>query len=104
MTAKYRDVRFHYADLARPMFGAPCQCLAEFFRQEFLKHQRYLEEQREYFSDHAITQAEEALMRILQQMEELCRRDDASEIVGQLLRQFDAVTKLSALTEPRTFH
>lgn len=88
----------------KPLFGQPCQCLAEFFREEFLKHHRCLEEYREYYSDRAITQAEEALGRILQQMEELSRRDDACEVVGQLLRQFDAVTKLSAFSEPRTFH
>lgn len=104
MPAKYREVTFEQAGLARPLFGAPCQCLAEFFREEFLKHHQCLEQHREYYSDRAITQAEEALGRILQQMEDLCRRDDACELVGQLLRQFESVTNLSAFSEPRTFH
>lgn len=104
MPAKYREVTLEHAGLSRPLYGAPCQCLAEFFREEFLKHHKCLEQQREYYSDRAITQAEEALGRILQQMENLCRRDDACEVVGQLLRQFDAVTKLSAFSEPRTFN
>ena len=26
------------------------------------------------------------------------------EVIGQLLKQFDAVTRLSAFSEPRTFH
>ena len=104
MPAKYRDVTVEHPGLPRPLYGAPCQCLAEFFREEFLKHHRCLEDYREYYSDRAITQAEEALGRILQQMEDLCRRDDACEVVGQLLRQFDAVTKLSAFSEPRTFN
>ena len=104
MPAKHREMSLEFAGLPRPLFGAPYQCLAEFFREEFLKHHHCLEQHREYYSDRAITQAEEALGRILRQMEELSRREDACEVVGQLLRQFDAVTKLSALSEPRTFH
>ena len=104
MPAKHRDVNVEHAGLTRPFLGAPYQCLAEFFREEFVKHHQCLEEYREYYSDGAIAQAEEALGRILQQMEELCRRDDACEVVGQLLRKFDAVTKLSAFSERRTFN
>src|SRR5262245_7798788 len=104
MSAKNREVNVDPVVLARPLYGAPCQCLAEFFREEFLKHSQCLEQHREYYSDHAITQAEEALGRILREMEDLCRREDACEVVGQLLRQFDAVTNLSAFSEPRTFN
>jgi len=104
MSGKFRDVVVEHTGLPQPLSGAPCQCLADFFREEFVKHHQCLEQHREYYSDRAITQAEEALTRILQQMEDLCRRDDACEVVGQLLRQFDAVTKLSAFSEPRTFH
>ena len=89
---------------ARPLHGAPCQCLAEFFREEFQKHHRCLEAHREYYSEIAIEQAEAALGRILQQMEDLCRREDACEVVGQLLRQFESVTKLSAFSEPQTLN
>ena len=104
MPAKYREVTLEQAGLAQPLYGVPCQCLADFFREEFLKHHQCLEQHREYYSDRAIVQAEEALGRILQQMEDLCRRDDACEVVGQLLRQFDVVTNLSAFSEPRTFN
>ncbi len=104
MAAKHRETTPELDGLPRPLCGAPCQCLAEFFREEFVKHHKCLEQYREYYSDCAITKAEEALGRILQQMEDLCRRDDACEVVGQLLKQFDAVTKLSAFSEPRTFH
>jgi hypothetical protein len=83
---------------------SPCRCLADFFAEEFRKHHQCLERHREYYSDRAITQAEQALARILQQLEVLCQRDDACELVGQLLRKFDAVTKLSAWTEPRHLH
>ena len=89
---------------ARPLYGPTCQCLAEFFREEFQKHHRCLEQHREYYSETAIAQAEAALGRILQQMEQLCRREDACEVVGQLLRQFEAVTRLSAFSEHQIFH
>ena len=79
----------------------PCGCLADYFRQEILKHHQCLEQQREYFSDVAINQAEEALMRILSQVEGLCQREDACQVIGELLKKFDAVTKLSAWTDPK---
>ena len=87
-----------------PFCGASCQCLADFFREEFLKHHACLERQREYYSDTAISQAEDALARILAQLEELCQRDDACQMVGELLRKFDLVTKLSMWTESRQLH
>ena len=89
---------------ARPLAGTGCQCLAEFFREEFLKHHHCLEQQREYYSDTAIAEAENALSRAMAQIEGLCQRADACEVIGRLLRQIDAVTKLSAWTEPETLH
>ncbi len=104
MASKSRLSTVADAAPTRPLYGAPCQCLADFFREEFQKHHRCLEQHREYYSEIAIEQAEAALGRILQQMEALCRRDDACEVVGQLLRQFESVTKLSAFSDPQTFH
>jgi hypothetical protein len=91
-------------DHPRVLCGPACECLRDFFREEFLKHHRCLERQREYYSEVAITQAEEALARIMARLEQLCQREDASEVMGQLLRQFDVVTKLSAWTEPGQLH
>jgi hypothetical protein len=88
----------------RPLYGSTCQCLAAFFREEFLKHHRCLERQREYYSEDAFMQAEDALTRIMGQLEQLCMRDDACRMMGDLLRQFDAVTRLSAWTEPDRLH
>ena len=87
-----------------PLWGSSCQCLAAFYREEFLKHHACLERQREYYSDVAIRQAEQALDRILAQLEQLCQRDDACQKVGELLRQFDLVTKLSVWTEAGQLH
>jgi hypothetical protein len=104
MASKSRFSDVGVAGEIRPLYGAPCQCLADFFREEFQKHHQCLEAHREYYSEIAIEQAEAALGRILQQMEALCRREDACEVVGQLLRQFDSVTRLSAFSEPQTLN
>ena len=88
----------------KPFFGPICQCRHQFFREEFLRHHQCLEQQREYYSEGAIASAEDALSRIMGKLEQLCQRDDACEVVGQLLRKLDAVTKLSEWTEPRTLH
>jgi hypothetical protein len=85
----------------RPLFGLSCQCLAEFYREEFRKHHECLVRQREYYSELAMSQAEDALARILAELDQLCQRDDACRVVGELLRQFDMVTKLSAWTDAK---
>jgi hypothetical protein len=104
MAAKLRLTRVDVPGHPSTLFGSPCQCLADFFREEFLKHHACLERQREYYSDVAITQAEAALARIMEQLEQLCQRDDACQMVGQLLKKFDLVTKLSAWTDPEHLH
>ena len=77
----------------------PCSAsvLADFYRQELLKHRDCLEQQREYFSDRAIEEAEQGLMRLMAQLDQLCASDDVNDIVAGLLKKFDVVTGLSAL-------
>lgn len=84
----------------------PCHAsiLADFYRQELLRHRDCLERQREYFSDRAIEEAEEGLMRLSAQLDRLCASGDSNELVAHLLRQFDLVTGLSAWTEPGKVH
>jgi hypothetical protein len=84
--------------------GPPCRCLAAFFREEFAKHHRCLEQQRECFSPHAIDQAESVMARVTEQIDQLCERADVGELVGEILRQLDLVTNLSARTELRQLH
>lgn len=81
-----------------------CTCRADFFRREFEKHHECLERQREYYSEGAIAKAEDGVARILAQLEQLCQREDAGEVMGQLLRKLDVVTRLSAWTEPDKLH
>jgi hypothetical protein len=75
-----------------------------FYREEFLKHQRCLERQREYYSERAITSVEVALTRILAHLDQLCSQRDADRVLSQLLRQLDVVTGLSAWSDPKQVH
>lgn len=88
----------------QPFCGPACECLAEFFREEFAKHHRCLEEQREYYSDIAISQAEDALSKVMAQLEQICLRDDACAVMEHVLKQLDVVTRLSAWTSPEQLH
>jgi hypothetical protein len=78
--------------------------IAEFYREEFLKHQRCLEQQRDYFSEGAITDVEAALTRAMSQVEQFCARDNANQLVSSLLKKFDVVTGLSAWSDPKLTH
>jgi hypothetical protein len=76
----------------------------QFYREEFLKHQQVLQQQREYYSDRAITDVEAALSRVLGKLEVLCTKDNADQVVSGLLRQFDQLTGLSAWSDPKNVH
>ena len=89
---------------SRPPCDPPCYSLSNFYREEFIKCQRCLERQRECYSERAMREAESALIRVMAQLDELCASDDADQVVGRLLRQFDAVTHLSAWSDPRRVH
>jgi hypothetical protein len=77
--------------------------LSDFYREEFLKHRECLARQREYYSERAITDADGAIALVLRQIESICAKDDAQQVMSRLLRSFDIVTGLSAL-DPRQFH
>ena len=78
--------------------------IAEFYREEFLKHRRCLQQQRPYYSESAITEAEAALSRIMSQLEQLSTNDDAPQLVSSLLKKFDVLTGLSAWSDPKQTH
>jgi hypothetical protein len=77
---------------------------ADFYRAEFIKHRECLALQREYFSERAITDADAALARVINQLEQLCAKDDADQLIAGLLRKFNAVTGLSGWSDPSQFH
>jgi hypothetical protein len=80
------------------------QPITEFYRQEFLKHHRCLQQHRAYYSESAITDVEHALTRIMGQLEHLCSKDNAGEVVSSLLKKFDIITNLSAWSDPKQSH
>ena len=64
----------------------PASCLADLYREEFLKHQRCLQQQREYDSERVILDVEAALRRILEPRSPLRpaeRRTDGEPLVAQ---------------------
>jgi len=83
---------------------AGVSALSEFYREEFLKHHRCLQEQREYYSAQAISSAEAALLKIIAEVDRLSAEADADQVVAQLLREFDVVTGLSAWSDPCKVH
>jgi hypothetical protein len=78
--------------------------IIEFYREEFLKHHRCLQQQRPYYSESAITDVETALARIMGQLEQLFTRDNGPQLVSSLLKKFDVVTGLSAWSDPKQSH
>jgi hypothetical protein len=83
----------------------PVLCsVTDFYREEFVKCQRCLDSQREYYSEHAIRDMEQALLKVMSELDRLCAEADADEVVSRLLRQFDVVTGLSAWSDPRQVH
>jgi hypothetical protein len=83
---------------------SPSSPLIEFYKEEFLKHHRCLQEQREFFSAQAIHNVESALLRIISQVDKLSAEQDANQVVAKLLREIDVVTKLSAWSDPQKAH
>lgn len=88
----------------RPVSAVRFVNLTDFYREEFLKHRRCLEQQRECFSDLTVAEVDAALGRVISRLETLCRRRDCNQVVSQLLKQFDVLTGLSAWSDPKTLH
>lgn len=78
--------------------------ITEFYREEFVKHRRCLQEQRPYYSESAIIGVEAALARILAELEQLSAKDNAPQLVSSLLKKFDVVTGLSTWSDPKHTH
>jgi hypothetical protein len=83
---------------------SPTSPITEFYREEFIKHHRCLQQQREYYSSQAIDSVETALIRVIAQVDTLSTKADANQVVAELLREFDVVTRLSAWSDPLKAH
>ena len=86
---------------SRPVCDSVFHSRCSFYREELVKCQRCLEQQREFYSDRAIADVERALMRVMSQLDLLCTKADADMVVSRLLRQFDIVTGLSGWSDPK---
>jgi hypothetical protein len=78
--------------------------ITEFYREEFIKHRRCLQQQRPYYSESAITDVDTALTKIISEVEHLSTQANAPQLVSSLLKQFDVVTGLSAWSDPKHTH
>ena len=78
--------------------------LADFYREEFLKHRRCLEQQRECYSPCCIAQVEAALSQVMARLDTLCHQQNCDEVVSDLLKKLDILTGLSAWSDPKTLH
>jgi hypothetical protein len=78
--------------------------IAEFYREEFVKHHRCLQRQRPYYSESAITDVEAALAKIIAKLDQLSSQANAEQLVSSLLKKFDGVTGLSAWSDPKHTH
>ena len=85
---------------SRPLCEPTFYSVSTFYREEFMKCQRCLEAQREYYSETAISNAEQALTKVMSQLDRLCTTADADQIVSRLLQQFDVVTGPTAWADP----
>ena len=83
---------------------ASARHIVEFYREEFVKHRRCLQEQRLYYSERAITDVEVALAGTIKRLEYLSSQDDAPRLVSLLLKKFDIVTRLSTWSDPKQTH
>jgi hypothetical protein len=83
---------------------ASVSALTEFYREEFLKHHKCLQAQREYYSAQAIQSAEDALLKIIADLDRLSADANAEQKVGKLLREFDVVTGLSGWSDSHKGH
>ena len=78
--------------------------LTDFYREEFIKHHQCLQAQREYFSAQAIENAENALLKIIADLDRLSEQTNAEQVVAKLLKEFDVVTGLSGWSDPHKIH
>ena len=92
----------HFATEMRPISAQ--HPIIEFYREEFIKHRRCLQQQRAYYSESAITDVDTALTKIISQVEHLSTQANAPQLVSSLLKQFDVVTGLSAWSDPKHTH
>ena len=70
--------------------------IADFYKEEFLRHKCRLECQRPFFQEKTYEEIESVLNRIIDEMEKICEVDNFEELASHLLHRIDVVTNLSS--------
>ncbi len=69
--------------------------IAHFYREEFLKHKQRLESQKDFYSEKTFQELDEALNKIISEMDNISRLEQFSELASHLLAKIDYITHLS---------
>ena len=69
--------------------------IAEFYKEEFLRHRCRLEVQRPFFAEKTYEEIEGVLNRIIEEMDRICEVDNFEQVASHLLHRIDVVTNLS---------
>ena len=70
--------------------------IADFYKEEFLRHKCRLECQRPFFQEKTYEEIESVLNRIIDEMERICEVENFEELASHLLHRIDVVTNLSS--------
>ena len=70
--------------------------IADFYKEEFLRHKYRLELQRPFFTEKTYDDIESVLNRIIDEMEKICDVENFQELASHLLHRIDIVTNLSS--------
>jgi hypothetical protein len=70
--------------------------IADFYKEEFLRHKCRLEVQRSFFQEKTYEEIESVLNRIIDEMDKICEVENFEELASHLLHRIDVVTNLSA--------
>jgi hypothetical protein len=69
--------------------------IANFYREEFVKHKIRLESQKDFYADKVFQELETALNKIITEIDNISRMDQFSELASHLLAKIDYITHLS---------
>lgn len=70
--------------------------IADFYKEEFLRHKCRLEIQRPFFAEKTYEEIEAVLNRIIEEMDRICEVENFEQLASHLLHRIDVVTNLSS--------
>jgi hypothetical protein len=75
--------------------SGPNREIANFYREEFIKHKMRLESQKDFYSEELFQELETALTKIISEIDNISKVDHFSELASHLLAKIDFITHLS---------